>query len=84
MAAPLGERAADLIAVDARQVAVEHDHVVGVDGGVRECVGAVEGEVDGHPLVSQPVCDRACQAPVVFDDEYAHWGTACRAGVTVG
>ena len=69
---PSASGAADLIAVDARQVTVEHDDVIVVDGRVRERVGTVEGEVDRHALVPQPVGDRGGQALVIFDDEHAH------------
>ena len=72
MAAAVGERAADLVAVHPGQVAVEHDDVVVGDGRVRERVVAVEGDVDGHPLTPQAVGNRLGEALVVFDDEHAH------------
>jgi hypothetical protein len=39
--------------VDARKVAVEHDHVVIGDRRLGECLAAVEGDVDRHPEPAQ-------------------------------
>ena len=48
---------ADGVAVDAWEVAVEHDDVVGVEVDFAGGVEAVVGDVDGDPLVAQPFGD---------------------------
>ena len=57
--APVGDQGpADLVTVDAGQIAVQHDYVVARCGDVRERVVAVEGNIDGHTLAAQPGRDR--------------------------
>ena len=47
---PFGRQGpADIVAVHAGEVAVEHHDVVEGDGDAVECVAAVEDDVDGHP-----------------------------------
>ena len=66
---PSGDQAAtDLVAVDAGQVAVEHDHVVGVDPGALERGPAIEGDVDGQGLTTEHVRDRLGELLMVFDE----------------
>ena len=61
------ERAADLIAVHAGQVTVEHEHVVVGEREVGERVVAVERYVDGHALAAQPGGDRVGQLGVILN-----------------
>ena len=71
-AALLDERPADLVAVDLRQVAVEHDHVVALARHVTESVLAVEGDIDRHPFAAQADGDRGRELSVILDDEHPH------------
>ena len=48
--AGVDQRPADVIAVDVRQVAIEHDHVIAGDRRPFQRLPAVEGEVDRHPF----------------------------------
>ena len=66
------DRAAHVVAVEARQVAVEHEHVVADDPRLDQRVGSVRREVDGHPLPPQPARDRIGQPPFVLCDQHAH------------
>ena len=83
----MGDDSAELVAVDARKVAVEEDHVVGVEIDLRNGLVAVVGDVDGHPLVAQAFGDPVGMAGHVLDHEDPHplapvlWGTA--AGRTI-
>ena len=78
---PLGhEQAADLIAMDARQIAVEDDDVVLVDRQVTERIGAVQGDIDGHAFLAQAGGDGFGQHLVIFDDEQSH-GHALSVGL---
>ena len=72
------ERAADLIAVHAGQVAVEHQHVVVGERQVRERVVSVEGDVHGHALPAQAGGDRFRQLDVILDQQYPHGQPAWR------
>ena len=64
--------AADLVAVQPGEVAVEHDDVIGVLDPVTEPFLPVERDVDRHSLAPQTVRDRHGQVPVVLDDQHAH------------
>ncbi len=75
-----GYLAADLVAVDAGQVPVQHDHVIPVDGGLGERVAAVEGHVDGHALTAQYGRYRQRQLGVVLDHQHPHRSSSA-AGV---
>ena len=66
------ERATDVVAVQLGQVAVQHDHVVGVHPRFEERVGAVAGDVHGQTLAAQPAGDGVGYAPFVLGDEHAH------------
>ena len=55
------ERPADIVAVYARQVPVQHDDVVAGDGKMFERVGPVEGDVDRQTLSAQSGPDRRGQ-----------------------
>jgi hypothetical protein len=39
---------------------------------VRECIRAIEREVDRHPLAPQSLCDRSGETCVIFDNENSH------------
>ena len=85
LAAALGDQGpADLIAVHAGQVAVQHDHVVAVDGGTVQGSPAIKRHVNGHPLAAQHVSDRLGQLLVVFDQQDPHRGKDSRSLVTAG
>ena len=64
--------AADLVAVHERQVAVEDDDVIGIDGGLGQRRFAIEHDVDGETVVPQAPRDRVRQPLFVFDEENAH------------
>jgi hypothetical protein len=64
--------------VYARQVTVEHHHVVPGHRGVLECVMAVQRDVDRHALATQPGPERARQNLVVFDDKDSHADQGCQ------
>ena len=68
----LGDHPADGVAVDAGQVAVEHDDVVAVELQLGGGVEPVVGDVDGHALVSQALGDVVGEPPRVFDDQHPH------------
>ena len=67
-----GEPAADLVAVELGQVAVEDDDVVGDDARLDQRGCAVVGDVDGHALAAQAAGDGAGQPAFVFGDEHSH------------
>ena len=67
--------------MQAGEVAVEHDDVVGVEvefGGAGE---SVVGDVDGHALVAQPLGDQVRELRLVLDDQNPHAGTGVAVGV---
>ena len=70
------ELGAELIAVHARQVAIEHDHVVLVDRGARETGRAVESDVHGHARLAQAERDRLGHLLVVLDHKHPHGRSA--------
>ncbi len=70
-AAP-GQDAAHPVTVDGRQVAVEHDHVIGRVRGRFKCRRAVMHGVHGHPGLCQPLSDPAGQRHVVLGHQHAH------------
>jgi hypothetical protein len=59
-------------AVDPRQVQVQADQVVGVDGGLVERRVAVVGDVDGVALAAQAASDRVGQVGLVLDNKHTH------------
>ena len=65
-------RPAHVVAVQSRQVAVEHEHVVAHHARLDQRVGAVGGQVDRHPLAAQAARDRLGQPLLVLGDQYAH------------
>jgi hypothetical protein len=71
---PLGDHAAEGVAVHAGEVAVEDDHVVGDEVEFGRGVEAVVGEVDGHALVSESFDERVGEGMGVLDDEDSHTG----------
>ena len=64
--------AADVVAVDRRQVAVEHDDVVGEDARLVERGAAVAGDVDRHALAPQAARDGGGDARFVLGDQHTH------------
>ena len=66
------ELAADLVAVDVGQVAVQHDHVVVDDGRALERLIAVERDVDGESVAAKAARERLGEPGLVFGDEDAH------------
>jgi hypothetical protein len=65
-------RAAHVVAVHARQVAVEHEHVVAHDARLGQRRLPVARQVDRHPLPAQPARDRVGQPQLVFGDQHPH------------
>ena len=80
--AELDDLAADVVAVDEREVAVEHDHVVVVDPDALQGGGAVVHDVDGHGLPAQSGGHRIGEQLLVLDDEYAHVAVPSSGPVT--
>ena len=70
--AAVAQRHADRVAVHARQVAVEHDHVVAVDEALLQRGRPVIGEVGRDPAVAQPLGDVVGELDVILDHQYAH------------
>ncbi len=68
----MGDDLAELVAVDAGEVAVEENDVVGVDVDLRGGFVAVVGDVDGDALVAQSFGDPVGVAGYVLDDEDPH------------
>ncbi len=64
--------AAHLVAVHDRDVAVEHDGVVVVDGEALERRTPVVHGIRGDRLTAQAVADRLREIDLVFDHEHAH------------
>jgi hypothetical protein len=69
---PPDQGPADLVAVDAGKVAVQHDHVVAVDLELDQRVAAVVAHIDGQPLAAQPAGDGGRQHHLVLDDQHPH------------
>ncbi len=67
-----GDRAADRVAVDAGQVPVQDEYIVGIevqlDGGVR----AVVGDIGGDALITQALGDVVGQPPDILRDQDPH------------
>ena len=73
---PRGDQVgADLVAVHAGQVAVEHHHVVARHHRHLVPGRAVVGDVDGQALPAQPARDRVGEAALVLDHQYPHGAT---------
>src|SRR3546814_4034671 len=64
--------AADLQAIHARQVEVEHDRIEVVHHGQVQAGHAVGGEVDGVAAVFEVIAEVGGDVLVVFDEEDAH------------
>jgi len=67
-----GQGPADVVAVHAGQVAVQHHHVIAVDRQALQGRIAVQGYVDGHPLPAQPGRHRPGQHLVVLGHQNPH------------
>src|SRR5262249_26791903 len=77
------ERAADLVAVEPRQVAIEDDDVVVGPPRAKERLLAVEREIDREAFTAKPDRHGRGKLLVILDDENAHapaW--ACLTEVT--
>jgi len=71
--APSGDQgAADLVAVHAWQVAVQHDHVVAVDRGAVQGGLAIPRHIGGYALAAQHAGNRLGQLLMIFDEQYPH------------
>ena len=66
------EPAADVVAVDDRQVAVEHDGVVVDDRGAAQRRRAVERDVDRAAGLAQAARQRVGEQRLVLGDQHAH------------
>ena len=71
----VGDHLAERIAVDARQVAVEDDHVVAVEVELGRRLQAVVRGVDRHALVAQALDQHVGERPGVLDHQHPHAGT---------
>ena len=78
------EPRAHLIAMDGRQVAIEHDHVVIVDQRARQARLAVQRDIDRHPRLAQAGGDRLGQFLVVLDHKHPHRPLLLRCKVAAG
>jgi hypothetical protein len=72
----LDHRPAHLIAVDDRQVAIQHDHVVVVDAEPFQRLVPVIGHVDGQRLAAQPLRDGVREEFLVLDHQDTHFEPA--------
>ena len=68
----LRQAAADLVAVHARQVAVEENDLVAVDQRLLQAGFAVEGDVDRHARLAEAAGDDIGQPFVILHDQDAH------------
>jgi hypothetical protein len=66
------QRGADRVAVDARQVTVEDDDVVGVQQRLLDGGRAVVGDIRADALVAQAVGDVVGQFGLILDHEHPH------------
>lgn len=73
------EFGAHVVAVQAGQIPVEHDHVVVADERAIEPCRAVVGDIDGHLRPAQAHADRVGQLFIVFDHQDAHRHPSPRA-----
>ena len=67
-----GQGPADVVAGHAGQVPVQHHHVIAGDRQAFQGRGAIQGDVDGHPLPAQPGRHRAGQHLVVLGHQNPH------------
>ena len=67
-----GQRPAHLVTVHDRQVAVEHDHLIGrLRGGPQRRRAVVHG-IHCHPSLTQPLSDPAGKGRMVLDHQHPH------------
>ena len=66
------ERPAHVVAVQRREVPVEHDDVVGMHARVEERLRPVERDVDRRALAAQAAGDRVGDARLVLGDQDPH------------
>jgi hypothetical protein len=69
----VAQLAADLEAIETRQVEIEHDRVEFVHHRQVQPGDAVCGEVHGVPAFLEKVAEVGGDVLVIFDDEDAHW-----------
>ena len=73
MSGPLGgQRAADVVAVELGQVAIEHDDVVRRGERLLQRGGAVARQVDRHALAAQAAGHRVAHPGLVLRNQHAH------------
>ena len=65
-------RPADVVPVDAREVTIEHEHVVANHARLDQRLLAVRRQIDGHPVAAQPAGDGLGQPELVFSDQDTH------------
>ena len=65
-----------------RQVAVEHDHVIGRLRGRLQRRRAVVDGVHGHPRLTQPLSDPAGKRRMVLDHQHPHAAKYAPADMT--
>ena len=66
------ERSADGVAVQHRQIPVQHHHIDVGGAQQRQGAGAVTGDVDAEPLVAQPVGQHLREIGLVLHDQQPH------------
>ena len=81
----VGDHAAERVAVQAGEVAVEHDYVVGVEVEPGGAGKPVISDVDGHALVAEALGDQVRELRLVLDDKNPHADRGfAAAGVAAG
>ena len=64
--------AAHVVTVHARQIAVEHEHVVADHARLDQRLLAVGSQIHGHPLAPQATGDRVRKSKLVLGDQHTH------------
>jgi len=71
----VGDHLAQRVAVNAGQVPVEHDDIVGTEVELGGRLQPVVGHVHRHALIAQALDQDLGQRPGVLDDQHSHAGT---------
>jgi hypothetical protein len=66
------ERSAHIIAVNARQIAIEHDDVVCLAAGFLERLRTVQRDIDRHTSITQSIGHVSGEHLVVLYDQNPH------------
>ncbi len=69
-----GDHLAERVAMDSGEIAIEYDHVVGVQVELGGGFVAVVGDIDRDALVTEPLGDAVGKARHVLDHEHLHAG----------